>query len=267
MAPTTTPAFAELLQRAVNEPGIISEAYSRFHDYSIGNLLLALFQCKARGIRPGPIATYQRWRELGRQVQRGQRAIVLCQPVTVKRKVEGQNGTETDEEIITRFVYRPHWFVLAQTEGKDLDPQPIPSWDRAKALVALNVQEISFDLTDGNCLGFARGRSIAISPLNPFPHKTTFHELGHVLLDHTTEGDQNETEFTSRNLREAEAEAVALICCEALGLDGAAQCRGYLQSWWGKGNPIPERSAQKILKVADQILKAGTAGAEDANHG
>jgi len=26
----------------------------------------------------------------------------------------------------------------------------------------------------------------------------------------------------------------------------------------GAGNPIPERSAQRILKVADQILKAGT---------
>jgi hypothetical protein len=25
-----------------------------------------------------------------------------------------------------------------------------------------------------------------------------------------------------------------------------------------QGNPIPERSAQKVLKAADQILKAGT---------
>ena len=40
---------------------------------------------------------------------------------------------------------------------------------------------------------------------------------------------------------------------------GAAEARGYIQSWWGTGNEIPERSAQKILKVADQILKAGEA--------
>ena len=32
-----------------------------------------------------------------------------------------------------------------------------------------------------------------------------------------------------------------------------------MQHWWGEGNPIPERSAQRILKGADQILKAGTA--------
>ena len=44
----------------------------------------------------------------------------------------------------------------------------------------------------------------------------------------------------------------------ALDLPGVEFSRGYIQSWWGAGNPIPERSAQRILKAADQILKAGT---------
>ena len=90
------------------------------------------------------------------------------------------------------------------------------------------------------------------------PHKTRFHELAHVLLGHTTERVQAETEITPRNLRECEAEAVALLCCAALDLPGADECRGYVQHWWGQGNSIPERSAQRILKTADQILKAGT---------
>jgi len=30
-----------------------------------------------------------------------------------------------------------------------------------------------------------------------------------------------------------------------------------IQSWWGTGTPIPERSAQRVLKIADQILKGG----------
>jgi hypothetical protein len=107
-------------------------------------------------------------------------------------------------------------------------------------------------------MGFARGRSIAVSPLNPLSHKTTFHELAHVLLGHTSEGDQNDDELTPRNLRECEAESVALLCCAALDLPGVDQSRGYIQSWWGAGNPIPERSAQRILKAADKILKAGT---------
>ena len=120
-----------------------------------------------------------------------------------------------------------------------------------------SVQEIPFDHTDGNCLGFARERSIAISPVNPLPHKTRFHELAHVLLGHTAEGLQADGELTPRNLRECEAEAVALVCCASLELPGVDECRGYIQSWWGQGHEIPERSAQRILKTADQILKAG----------
>jgi hypothetical protein len=94
------------------------------------------------------------------------------------------------------------------------------------------------------------------------PHKTRFHELAHILLGHTTEGEQNDGELTPRNLRECEAEAVALLCCAALELPGVECCRGYIQSWWGQGNPIPERSAQRVLKVADQILRAGTVDAK-----
>jgi len=66
-------------------------------------------------------------------------------------------------------------------------------------------------------------------------------------------------EYTSR---EVEAEAVALLCCEALNIEGDDYCRGYIQNWLGPvlGNReevIPEKSAQKIFRAADQILRAG----------
>jgi antirestriction protein ArdC len=249
-----TPSFADLLRSAVTEPGIISSAYRQFHAYNVGNQLLAWSQCLARGIQPGPMATYPRWRELGRQVRKGEKALTLCMPVTIKRTTD--DATE-ETEVLTRFIYRPHWFVLAQTEGQPLAEPPTPAWNTGRALAALQIQEIPFDGLDGNCLGFARERSIAISPVNPMPHKTRFHELAHVLLGHTTESNQTESELTPRNLRECEAEAVALLCCAALDLPGVDCCREYIQGWWGNGNPIPERSAQRILKAADQILKAG----------
>ena len=147
---------------------------------------------------------------------------------------------------------------LAQTDGDALPEVPPATWDRARALTALTVVEIAFTSTDGNCLGYARMRAIAINPVNPLPHKTRFHELAHVLLGHTAERDQADSEITPRNLREVEAEAVAMLCCAALGLPGAEESRGYIQFWYGQGHPIPERSAQRILKTADQILKAGT---------
>ena len=255
--PCIVPSFADLLRSAVTKPGIISAAYSQFHSYSIGNQILAWTQCQARGIQPGPIATFQRWKELGRYVRKGEKAMTLCMPVTVKRKLEDQDGTD-EQEVFTRFVYRNHWFMLVQTKGQELPPRLMPAWNQDRALAALDVQEVPFESCNGNALGYAHGRRIAINPVNPLPHKTRFHELGHVLLGHTAEGTQSDSEATPRNLRECEAEAVALICSAALDLPGVEFSRGYIQSWWGAGNPIPERSAQRILKAADQIMKAGT---------
>ena len=258
---TPTAAFADLLRSAVTEPGTVSTAYRQFHSYSLGNQLLAWGQCQARGLQPGPMATYPKWKELGRHVCKGAKALTLCMPVTVKRR--GESDDEPDATF-TRFIFRSRWFVLTQTEGQDIEPAPIPSWNRTRALAALEVVEVAFNVTDGNVMGFARARSIAVSPINPMPHKTTFHELAHVLLGHTAEGVQADDELTPRNLRECEAEAVALLRCAALDLPGIEHCRGYIQSWWGQGNPIPERSAQRVLKAADQILKTGTADREVA---
>ena len=81
------------------------------------------------------------------------------------------------------------------------------------------------------------GGQSPINPVNPLPHKTRFHELAHVLLGHTAEGEQADSERTPRNLRECEAEAVALLCCAALDLPGVEECRGYIQAWWGAGQP------------------------------
>ena len=182
----------------------------------------------------------------------------MCQPITTKRKGDAAEGDADEPDVFTRFTFRPRWFVLCQTAGDPLPEPEIPSWDRDTALAGLHVQEILFEHTDGNCLGFARDRSIAVNPINPLPHKTRFHELAHALLRHTVEGMQADSEIMPRSLRECEAESVALLCCAALDLPGVAEARGYIQRWWGQGQEIPERSAQRILKTADAILKAGT---------
>jgi hypothetical protein len=223
-------------------------------------------QCTERGLAPGPIATFMRWKEKGRYVRKGEKAIVLCMPVTCKRRTENpsvsDDGGDDKPDTFTRFVYRPNWFVLAQTDGQDIEPLAIPEWDRIRALDTLGVVEQPFTGMDGNCQGYARERSIAISPVAELPHKTRFHELAHVVLGHTVEAAAglSDTDMTPRSLREVEAEAVALVCLEALGLPGAGHCRGYIQHWNARrgAEPIPERSAQRIFKAADQILKAGT---------
>jgi len=256
------PKWSALLVEAVNKPGLIMKAYSNFHSYSLGNQLLALVQCQMRGLQPGPINTFPKWRELGRHVKRGERALMLCMPITCKRRDETTDQETNGEGTFTSFVYKARWFVLTQTEGEALQPQVIPEWDAKRALAALAIDQIPFDSTDGNCQGFARKRQIAINPVAQLPHKTLFHELAHVVIGHTTEADFADTEKTPRNLREVEAEAVALLCCESLESEGADYCRGYLQNWLYQGigydtDAIPEKSAQKIFRAADQILRAG----------
>lgn len=249
--------FASLLKEAVEKPGLMLEAYRAFHNYSVGNQLAAYFQISLRGLEIGPIASYMRWQELGRQVKKGSKAICLCMPVTCKGKERKNDSGEMEQDIFTRFVWRNNWFVLCQTEGAEFQPAVAPGWDKSRALESLNIQEIAFEHLNGNCQGFARGRSVAISPLAALPHKTLFHEVAHVMLGHTAESEVSDSESTPRSLREVEAESVAMLCCESLGLEGADYCRGYIQNWNQGAAPIPEKSAQKIFKAADQILKAG----------
>jgi N-terminal domain of anti-restriction factor ArdC len=111
--------FRDLLKRAVSEPGTISAAYSAFHNYSIGNQLAALFQCSLRKIPVGPISTLKDWNSKGRFVERGEKAIWLCMPITGKKAVKDETTGEETAEHYTFFVWKPRWFVLAQTKGQE----------------------------------------------------------------------------------------------------------------------------------------------------
>lgn len=196
-------------------------------------------------------------------------------PVTIRGKrkdlveeVRTGDGVEQIQPSFTRFVYRPHWFVLCQTEGREYEPVQLPEWVEAWALATLGIDRIAFQHVDGNAQGYAVEHKVAVSPVAFAPHRTLFHEIAHVVLGHTEELrrlDDGE-ERAPRNIREVEAESVALICCESLDLPGSEFSRGYIQHWL-RDQTIPERSCQRIFKAADEILKAGqhTPSEEDSN--
>lgn len=248
------PQWAALLSDAVNKPGVLSSAYSAFHDYSAGNQMLAWAQLSAREIPVGPIATYKRWAELGRQVKRGEKAIELIMPVTVSKKDE--SGEKTGDSF-TWFTLKPRWFALAQTEGEDyVHEAKTPAWDAARALEVLGITEQPFKMMDGNTQGYAKSNEIAVNPVAAFPHKTRFHEIAHVVLGHTKEHEMQDGEHTPRDIREVEAESVAYICISLLGLPGQEESRGYIQHWM-RGDKVEDKSAQRIFAAVDKILKAG----------
>src|SRR5206468_7293497 len=144
------------------------------------------------------------WRDLGRHVKKGEKAITLCMPVTVKckgadRKPEPDddgtpqplpnsvhsNAEETaPNPTRTCFVYRPHWFVLSQTEGKQYEPAELPQWSEGRALETLKIERVAFQHTDGNAQGYAVGHRVSVSPVAFTPARTLMHELAHVVLGH-----------------------------------------------------------------------------------
>src|SRR5437879_4538462 len=89
---------------------------------NMNRVLSALIQANRRGIPLGPIASFNRWKELGRYVKKGQKAIELCMPITMKRTVkeQGTDGNDVETDItFKRFAFRRNWFMLSQTEGAE----------------------------------------------------------------------------------------------------------------------------------------------------
>lgn len=260
-AERAAPEFSALLNEALTKPGFLSEAYTAFHGYSIGNQVLAAQQLLMRGLPLSPIASFNTWKDRGRFVRKGEKAICLFMPATVKAKTDA-DGTDEDgtgEAVCTVYRLRPNWFALCQTEGEDFAPElRSPEWDAATALTSLRIEEVPFELLQGNCMGYAQDRSIAVSPLAPLKHKTRFHELAHVVLGHTEGGAAlTDGEELGRADREMEAESVAYILCALLGLPGAEEARGYLRWWMDHGGKVTEKSAARIFGAADRLFKAG----------
>jgi hypothetical protein len=254
-----------ILQAALTPPGVLSEAYQAFHNYSIGNQMLAAVQLFGKGLPLAPIASFNAWREKGRFVKKGEKALSLFMPISVKRRTGKDAPAGTAEEgaavdgggSFSLFMPRPNWFSLNQTEGDAVTAESVtPAWDAVIAMAALDITEEPFELLLGNQLGYARARSIGISPLNPLKHKTRFHEMAHVVLGHTADADMLDDETLTRQIEEAEAEGVAYLLCALLDLPGQSESRAYIQEWLN-GAALPEKSAKRIFGAADRIMKAG----------
>src|SRR5258708_1517848 len=96
--------WQQLLDEALTAPGNLTGVYDRFHDYSLTNMMLFMMQ----GIRE-PVASYSRWKSLGRQVVKGAKAKEVIVPVLVN---EAPPEDETLEEKRERLIFR--WCLVHQ---------------------------------------------------------------------------------------------------------------------------------------------------------
>ncbi|MFA6120886.1 MAG: ArdC family protein [Sideroxydans sp.] len=267
------PDWNSLFEQALTQPGVMSKAYSVFYEYSLGNAFLAASQLIDRKLPISPIASFNKWKELGRMVKKGEKAIALVMPVTVKSKSkdEGEDGgvntesgsnTQAKSSGRTIFILKNNWFALCQTDGAEHAHEVvIPKWDKAKALAALGITEQGFSHMNGNAQGYAipNEKKLAINPLAALPWKTTFHEMAHCLL-HSSEAQMADGEMLQKCIKEAEAESVAYLCCATLELPGLEQSRAYIQHWLDskeQSEEFKKKSAARVFSAANKILKAG----------
>ncbi len=242
--------YSEMFQVVLSGEGKMLKGYSFFHQYSFYNQMYAMWQIIGKGIEISPIATFKKWQELGRQVKRGEKAIELCVPNKWKNK-------ETDEEGMY-FSFKKGWFALSQTEGTAEISFPEVSFDFDKCLENLNITKEPFRYMNGNAQGYAKkGGIIAINPLAELADKTFFHEIAHCLLHLENDIEFIDNAETRRDIRELEAESVALCVSIALGLEKNIEyCVGYIKHYL-RDNEIPVESIKKIFRATDKILKAG----------
>jgi antirestriction protein ArdC len=235
-------------------------AMAKFRNYSFGNIMLIARQ------KPDAthVAGYRTWTTLGRFVRRGEKGIFILAPmVGNKRKNNESENTEhnTDAKETqtqpTLYGFRGVYvFDVTQTEGKDLPALTEVNGDvsgyreRLVKFVESQSVELSFSERIAPAKGLSYGGKITLlSGMQPAEEFSTLvHEIAHEMLHR---GDRRT--LTTKQVRETEAEAVAFVVCQSVGLQNGTASQDYIQLWHGDANLLRE-SLEAVQQTAAVIL-------------
>jgi antirestriction protein ArdC len=234
-------------------------AMARFHNYSFGNIL-AIARQRPSATR---VAGFGTWKEMGRFVKKGEKGIQILAPMIgyQRKKDDAEQDRDASAKsqpmlIGFRAVYV---FDVAQTEGEDL-----PEFEhnitgevgahRDRLIAFLNQQNIVLEFNEkiAPALGVSYGGKIALLPgqSNAEEFTTLVHETAHELL-HKAE----RRTITTATVRETEAEAVAFIVGQSVGLDMGTASSDYIQMYAGNATLLAE-SLEVIQRTSAVILAA-----------
>jgi antirestriction protein ArdC len=226
---------------------------AKFHRYSFNNCLLIAVQ------RPDAtfVAGFQRWKELGRFVRKGERGIMILAPLVKRSKCDEETRRDEDKPSAKVIGFRAAYvFDVSQTEGEEIPEMSVISGDPGglsetlRRLIARCSVELRYEDELGGALGISEGGRIAV--LRGLPAAEEFavmaHELAHELL-HRTERRKE----TTKTVRELEAEAVAFIVCQSAGLESLERSSDYIQLHQGD-KELFLASLYHIQRVAAQIV-------------
>jgi N-terminal domain of anti-restriction factor ArdC len=229
-------------------------AMARFHRYSWHNVMLIASQ------RPDAmhVAGFNTWKQLGRFVKKGAKGIMILAPVVHRKSKEGASEEESQTQAAVAF--RPVFvFDQADTDGKPLgdlaSAEGDPSGYTAKLKQFVTQRGIQLEYSDAiyPAQGQCSSGKITLLPGQSSAQEfnTLAHETGHLLL-HTTDRRAE----TTKTVRETEAEAVAFVICEAIGLK-ANNSADYIHLYSGSNETLAA-SLECIQRTSAEILAAIT---------
>ena len=260
----------ERLQQAAREL-LSSEGWQRwvrirgmFHAYSAYNCMLLAAQCHQRGILPTHIAGFRTWLKLGRSVRKGQTALRILAPITVKDR-DQHAGEQTDQRHVffkTAFVFDvSQTEILPGAEPASLDPphQPLTGDSHAHLLVPMvNFAAslgfaVCFESTPGPTGGWCEPQAKRIvidsdAPANA-QLRTLIHECAHALgIDYHSH---------TREQAEVMVETVTVLAASTVGLAVDTESVPYVAGWGEDGalDAVIE-FAETIDRVARRIENA-----------
>ena len=223
----------------------------RFHRYSLANVLLIAMQFP----RATHVAGYRAWQGLGRQVRRGERSIRILAPII--RRIR-QHDPEEDEAVVAFRTVGV--FDVSQTSGEPLPQFAQVKGDPGACILRLTqfVRSRGVAVRRSDAIGSADGYSsggqivlrAGLGPASEF--SVLVHEMAHEMLHR-----DNEPAAVGRTIRETEAEAVAFVVCQAIGLETGTASSDYIQLYQGNKDTLLaslERIQQTAAEIIDGIM-------------
>jgi hypothetical protein len=109
--------WQQLLNEALTAEGSVTDIYSRFYEYSIGNCILLRMQGANE-----PVNTLKRWNVMNRRVIAGSKAYSIMVPMISRHRDD-----DGEEQRLLRGVQIIRLPVhVSETEGAELPPPPLP---------------------------------------------------------------------------------------------------------------------------------------------
>jgi N-terminal domain of anti-restriction factor ArdC len=233
--------------------------------YSLTNQLLVAMQSEGRARF---VAGFKQWLRLGYCVKKGERALRIMAPMTVKEH-DAKTGEETGETktfFRTVFVFFQEQVApLPSGEPVPLEPprEPLGGDSHAHLLPRLRAfceslgYSVSFEALDGPAGGWCdrKARRIVVDTRTP-PNgqlRTLVHECAHALgVDY---------ERYSREQSEVLADAITFVVCSSVGLAVDGETIPYVAGWGEDGalEAVTE-FASTIDRLARRIEQAITPG-------